>query len=203
MHSSFVPYRLAAAYLKQRLPSTDDLDVGIICGSGLAGLSNVVEDRIHIPYTDIPGYQDCTVAGHSGEVVYGTLSGTKVLCFRGRFHSYEGHSLHTTALPVRVMRCLGIRTVIITNASGALNPGYKQGDIICLSDHVALPQLTGSNPLMGPNDEEMGTRFPAMSHDLYPNANWRQMVSAAATQENVTGLRMEGVYCFVSGVRTS
>ena len=164
--------------------------VGIICGSGFSGLSSAFDNddttnndnntsssssssktkttktktktTLTIPYKDIPGFPaHCTVAGHKGEVVFGTLAGVATMCFRGRFHSYEGHDMKTVVLPVYVMRCLKVAVCIVTNAAGGLNPNYNVGDVVCISDHLALPQLAGNNPLIGKNDDELGPRFPA------------------------------------------
>jgi purine-nucleoside phosphorylase len=130
--------------------------VGIICGSGLSELSKAMEEpdndddaeaettTLTVRYSDIPGFPShCTVAGHKGEVVFGTLGGVPTVCFRGRFHSYEGHDMKTVVLPVNVMRCLGVRVCIVTNAAGGLNPDYKVGDVVAVSDHLAIPLLAG------------------------------------------------------------
>lgn len=121
------------------------------------------------------------------------------MCFRGRFHSYEGHDMKTVVLPVHVMRCLNVQICIVTNAAGALNPNYNVGDVVCISDHLALPQLAGKNPLIGPNDDELGPRFPATSN-AYPD-ELREAAKAAAEQMGIDFLIPHGVYCFVSGVR--
>ena len=147
MDESFKPYRIAAAYLWKRLESEGvPLPVlGVICGSGLSGLSETLEGKIlKIKYSDIPGFPaHCTVAGHKGEVVFGMLSGVPTMCFRGRFHSYEGHDMKTVVLPVYVMRCLTVKVVMVTNAAGGLNSNYSVGNVICVSDHLAIPQLAG------------------------------------------------------------
>jgi Phosphorylase superfamily len=148
MDPSFVPYRIAAAYLLEILEkATVPLpSVGIICGSGLSELSNAMSaaNTLTVKYSSIPGFPaHCTVAGHKGEVVFGMLSGVPTMCFRGRFHSYEGHDMKTVVLPVNVMRCLGVKICIVTNAAGGLNPEYRVGDVIAVSDHLAIPLLAG------------------------------------------------------------
>lgn len=167
MDVTHVPYRLAAAYLAKqlRLGHMQCPQIGIVCGSGLSGLSQTLTgETLTVQYADIPGFPaHCTVAGHKGEVVFGTLSGVPTMCFRGRFHSYEGHDMKTVVLPVYVMRCLCVKIVIITNAAGGLNPTYKVGDVVAVSDHHAVPQLAGKNALVGPNDDELGPRFPVCS----------------------------------------
>ena len=171
MDPSFVPYRAAAAFLKKKLSAAGVASptVGIICGSGLSGLSSTLEGpTLTVKYSDIPGFPSkCTVAGHKGEVVFGVLGGVPAMCFRGRFHSYEGYDMKTVALPVTVMRCLQVKLLIVTNAAGGLNPDYHAGDVVVVADHVAIPQIAGKNPLIGPNDEELGPRFPPTS-DMYP-----------------------------------
>lgn len=199
---SFIPYRIAGNYLKGRLEKAALAlpTVGIICGSGLSGLSETLNaPTLTIKYSDIPGFPaHCTVAGHKGEVVFGTLEGVPTMCFRGRFHSYEGHNMKVTVLPVYVMRCLNVRVCIITNAAGALNPEYKVGDVLCVTDHLAIPQLAGKNPLVGPNDDELGPRFPATSN-AYP-IELRNAAMEAAKELKMDFVRPSGVYCFVSGV---
>ena len=201
MHVSFVPYRLAAAYLRRRLEQAEIMTpkVGIICGSGLAGLSQALEGKtLTIPYADIPGFPThCTVQGHKEEVVFGQLAGVPAVCFRGRFHSYEGHPMKTVVLPVTVMRCLNVQVCLVTNAAGGLNPDYEVGDVVAISDHLAIPQLAGNNALTGPNDEDLGPRFPATSNCYDPEL--RQIVQAAAHTLGLDFLRTHGTYCFVAG----
>lgn len=202
MDPSFVPYRAAASYLHNRLrvAGLPLPQVGIICGSGLSELSQALEGlTLSVDYGSIPGFPNkCTVAGHKGEVVFGLLSGVPTICFRGRFHSYEGHDMKTVVLPVYVMRCLSVRILIVTNAAGGLNPEYNVGDVCCVDDHLAIPQLAGKNPLIGPNDDELGPRFPATS-----NAYFEPLRLAAGQASKELGfdfVRPEGsCYCFVSG----
>ncbi|KAG7364567.1 purine nucleoside phosphorylase [Nitzschia inconspicua] len=201
MDESFLPYRVAAAYLSKKLEDEgmDFPQVGVICGSGLSELSKALEGQtLAVKYSDIPGFPaHCTVAGHKGEVVFGNLSGVPACCFRGRFHSYEGHDMKTVVLPVTVMRCLKVKIVIVTNAAGGLNPDYKVGDVVCVSDHLAIPQLAGKNPLVGPNDEELGPRFPATSNAY--NEDLRKSAKTAADEMGIDFLKTHGTYCFVSG----
>lgn len=201
MNESFLPYRIAAHYLSDRLVAKGMAFpvVGIICGSGLSELSKALEgETLAVNYSDIPGFPaHCTVAGHEGEVVFGQLGGVPACCFRGRFHSYEGHDMKTTVLPVTVMRCLRVKVVIVTNAAGGLNPDYQVGDVVCVSDHLAIPQLAGKNPLVGPNDDELGPRFPATS-DAY-NQNLRKVAKEASDEMKLDFVKTHGTYCFVSG----
>jgi len=155
-------YRSIAAYLQTKSDITPTL--GIVCGSGLSNLSETMTDCQTIKYSDIPSFPAPTVAGHKGELVFGYLSGVPTVCLRGRFHSYEGHPMGMCALPIRVMRCLGCKLVVITNAAGGLNPSYNVGDVAVIQDHLALPNMTHQNPLIGHNDSELGPRFPPMSN---------------------------------------
>ena len=201
MHSTFVPYRLAGAYLQERLENAGMPmpSIGIICGSGLSGLSSTLESpTLTVLYSEIPGFpSDTSVAGHKGEVVFGKIHGVPTMCFRGRFHSYEGHDMKTTVLPVNVMRCLNVKLAIITNAAGGLNPSYKVGDVVAVSDHLAIPQLAGKNPLVGPNDDELGPRFPPTSN-AYPD-NLREAAMKAGKGLGFDFMHAHGTYCFVSG----
>lgn len=201
MDESFIPYRVAAHYLAEQLEDAGMPSpiVGVICGSGLSELSKAMDGKtLTVKYSDIPGFPaHCTVAGHKGEVVFGNLSGIPAVCFRGRFHSYEGHDMKTVALPVTVMRCLSIKVVIVTNAAGGLNRDLKVGDVICVSDHLALPQLAGKNPLIGPNDDELGPRFPPTSNAY--SDELRKVAVQAAKELDIDFVRPSGTYCFVSG----
>ena len=204
MDESFLPYRVAAQHLKDQLEKAELAFpmVGVICGSGLSGLSKALEGNktLTVPYADIPGFPaHCTVAGHEGEVVFGLLSGIPTACFRGRFHSYEGHDMKTTALPVTVMRCLStIKVVLLTNAAGGLNPDFNVGDVVCVTDHLALPQMAGKNPLIGPNDDELGPRFPPTSN-AYCDELREAALKAAKTLGYDTFVQPQGTYAFVSG----
>ena len=137
--------------------------IGLVLGSGLGKLADQLDDRRVIPYADIPGWPRSTVHGHQGNLVIGVLEGQVVAAQQGRAHYYEGYSLQEVTFPIRVMNELGIGTVILTNAAGGVNPAYEVGDLMLLEDHVNLPGMVGANPLMGPNDDELGLRFVGMS----------------------------------------
>lgn len=173
-------------------------EIGVICGSGLSGLSRCLEKPHTINYSEIPGFPKATVVGHSGELVFGELHGTSVVCMRGRFHTYEGHDIQTTTLPVRVMSLLGVKTLIVTNAAGGLNETFNVGDVMIIGDHFNAPGLAGKHPLVGPNDLRFGDRFTPLSecYDLkLQRIAWR-----AAKQVGIEHkVRRNGVYCFVSG----
>ncbi|HEY7624696.1 MAG TPA: purine-nucleoside phosphorylase [Candidatus Limnocylindria bacterium] len=133
--------------------------IAVVLGSGLGGLATEVQDASRISYGDIPGFRRSTAPGHAGELVVGMLSGKDVAVMNGRMHYYEGYEISEVAFPMRVFRAWGVRTVILTNACGGLNPAYKAGDLMVLSDHI---NFMGVNPLRGPNDDALGPRFPDM-----------------------------------------
>lgn len=169
--------------------------VGIILGSGLNDLADSVQKADIIPYGDLPNWPISTVHGHAGRLVLGELERQTVFIMQGRIHFYEGYSMSQITLPVRVMQRLGLEIMIVTNAAGGVNPGFTPGDVMLITDHLNLIGMTGFNPLMGPNLDELGPRFPDMSQ-----AYDRKLMDAArkaAAQNNITLL--EGVYCALSG----
>lgn len=134
--------------------------IGIVLGSGLGNLASEIVVEKEIPYQDIPHFPISTVKGHCGKLLFGLLNGVPVLAMSGRFHYYEGHSPANVAYPIRVMRQLGIETLLLSNAAGAVNPDYKVGDLVIISDHISFFTI---NPLLGQNEEKLGPRFPDMS----------------------------------------
>ncbi|OQO70009.1 purine-nucleoside phosphorylase [Enterococcus villorum] len=169
-----------------------EIDFGLILGSGLGELAEEIEEAIVIPYDQIPFFPTSTVVGHAGQLVYGTLSGKKVLAMQGRFHFYEGHSMQTVTYPVRVMAALHAHSVIVTNACGGVNESFVPGDLMLITDHI---NYTGQNPLIGPNEDEIGPRFPDMS-DAY-TYTYREVAKEAAKKLNLD--LKEGVYMGYSG----
>jgi len=133
--------------------------IGLVLGSGLGVLAEEIAQPVRIPYSDIPGFPLSTVPGHQGNLVLGKLAGQLVAAQQGRAHFYEGYSLQQLTFPIRVMKALGIHTVILSNAAGGLNRDYQVGDLMLLEDHINLPGMVGANPLMGPNDDALGPRF--------------------------------------------
>lgn len=133
------PYVVAADYLLKRTNMRPE--IGIICGSGLSGLSNSLQNSQTVNYEDIPGFPQATVAGHTGELVFGTIGGIQCVCMRGRFHYYEGNSMEKVVLPVRAMRLMGVKLLIVTNAAGGLNPDFNVGDIMIIQDHFGTVSL--------------------------------------------------------------
>src|SRR5215831_17138805 len=137
--------------------------VGLILGSGLGDLAAEIQDATVIPYGEIPHFPRSTVVGHAGRLLIGMLEHVPVVVMQGRFHFYEGYTMQAITLPVRVMRVLGAQTLIVTNAAGGLNPAYRPGDFMLIRDHINLLGLAGINPLIGPNDERLGARFPPLA----------------------------------------
>jgi len=171
--------------------------VGIICGSGLGGLVDNVENKEEFKYEDIPGFPVSTVQGHAGKLVFGTLKGKQVVCLQGRFHFYEGHGIHKCTLPVRVMGTLGIKVLIVTNAAGGVNRSFKVGDIMVIKDHVGFPMVAGNHPLVGLNDERFGPRFPSMN-TVY-DRKYQNLALDIAKESGYESFIRQGCYCMFSG----
>lgn len=138
--------------------------MGIICGSGLGDLVNILDNPVSIPYAKIPHFPQSTVVGHSGELVFGERDRVPVVCMRGRVHLYEGYDVIECIRPVRLMAMLGIEVLCVTNAAGNVNKNFKPGDFMVIKDHISFPSLAGENPLRGPHDDRFGDRFVTMSN---------------------------------------
>jgi purine-nucleoside phosphorylase len=166
--------------------------VGIIMGTGLHRLADSIEIRESVDYANIPNFPVSTVESHKGRLLFGTIAGKEVVAMQGRFHFYEGYSMQQIALPVRVMKYLGVHTLLVSNAAGALNPAYKKGELMLIEDHI---HLQSSNPLIGKNDEKMGPRFPDMSapYDAQLRSEIKKIATAHFIRIN------EGVYASVNG----
>ncbi|MEZ4869918.1 MAG: purine-nucleoside phosphorylase [Caldilineaceae bacterium] len=186
-------YDEAAVYI--RTHTRHQPTIALVLGSGLGPLAEQIEAADRIPYGDIPHFPVSTVMGHAGRMVIGKLAGATVCAMQGRFHFYEGYSLQQVTLPVRVMKRLGIETLILTNAAGGVNPAFAVGDIMLMEDHINLVGMTGNNPLMGPNLEEFGTRFPPLNRTY--TQRLRQLTVAVAVEQGLALQR--GVYCWLSG----
>lgn len=186
-------YQQAADYIRGRTRHAPKF--GLILGSGLGGLADSVENADRITSTDIPHWPRSTVEGHAGQLVIGRRCGQSVLVQQGRVHFYEGLSMQQITLPVRVMFELGIKYLIVTNAAGGINPTFKPGDVMLITDHINLVGMTGFNPLIGPNDPDLGPRFPDMS-----NVYDRELRAVAVRVAADSGLTLrQGVYCHLSG----
>jgi purine-nucleoside phosphorylase len=166
--------------------------VGVVLGSGLGAFADTLGGLVKIPYTELPHMPPSAVAGHAGNLCFGTSEGVPVVCMQGRAHLYEGHSVERVVQGVRTMARLGVSSVLLTNAAGGLEPAWAAGDLMVVSDHI---NLTGSSPLLGPNDETLGARFPDMSEAYDPGL--RTALRAVAEKARIV-LR-EGVYAALLG----
>ena len=149
---------LAAKFIKEKIGDFIP-EVGIILGSGLGDYADGFESVV-IPYKEIPGFESSNVQGHKGQLVFAEINGKKVVMMQGRYHFYEGYSMQTVTFPVKVMKKLGVKTLIVTNAAGAVTEEFKPGDLMFITDHI---NFMGTNPLIGKNDDSLGVRFPDMS----------------------------------------
>ena len=180
----------ATAFIRQRWSLAPK--VSIILGSGLGGISGALADAVTISYDEIPHFARSTAHGHAGQLVCGLLDGVPVVVMEGRMHAYEGYPLQQITLPVRVMKRLGAGLLVVTNACGGLNPQYRTGDLMVIEDHI---NLLGDNPLIGINDERLGSRFPDMSAPYTPALI--EAALAVARREDFAAQR--GVYVAVTG----
>ncbi|RXM95938.1 Purine nucleoside phosphorylase [Acipenser ruthenus] len=222
MGYTYEEYKVTADWL---LANTEHRPlIAIICGSGLGGLAEILKDQKVFSYSDIPNFPQSTVHGHAGRLVFGTLKGKSCVCMQGRFHLYEGYPIwkrqtksagksanklltlsrsvefsaeHLVTFPIRIFRLLGVETAIVTNAAGGLNENYKVGDIMLIKDHLNMPGFAGNNPLVGPNDERFGLRFPCMS-DAY-DRDLRKLAKTVARDLGYSDFLKEGVYCVLGG----
>lgn len=182
--------REAVAAIRERTGLVPE--IGLILGSGLGDLAEQIEDATVIPYGEIPHFPVSTVAGHAGRLVIGRLEGKPVVAMQGRFHYYEGYSMAQVAFPVYVMKFLGTKVLIVTNAAGGMNKAFQPGDLMLIVDHL---NFTGDNPLIGPNDDELGPRFPDMSRAYDP-----ELIALAEQKAQELGIRVQkGVYAGISG----
>ena len=177
-------------FLRERLPVPPVL--GIILGSGLGEFAETISGAVRLPYSEIPEFPSSSVVGHAGLLVGGTVANAPVVVLSGRIHYYEGHPMHEVVFPARVLGLLGCRTVIVTNAAGGINTAFKPGDLMLIEDHI---NLFGTNPLVGPNDERLGPRFPDMS-DAY-RKDLRKLAATVARRERIP--LQSGVYLGVHG----
>jgi purine-nucleoside phosphorylase len=183
--------RDAAEAVRAQAPGPE-AEVALILGTGLGGLASAIDVQARVPYAAIPGFPLSTVESHAGRLLRGRLGGRPVVAMEGRFHRYEGYSLEDVAFPVRVMHALGAKVLLVSNACGGMDPHWQAGDLVLISDHL---NLLGGNPLVGPNDESLGPRFPDMSTAYDPGLRGFARETAAAY-----GLVLrEGIYAAVAG----
>ena len=180
-----------AAYLKTMVSYRPE--TGIILGTGLGHLADEITDKVEIPYEQIPHFPLSTVEGHSGKLIFGKLGGKEILAMQGRFHYYEGYDMKQVTFPVRVFKAMGVKTLFVSNAAGGMNPDFKVGDIMIITDHI---NLFPEHPLRGKNHEELGTRFPDMSEAYSP-----RLIAKANEIAERNGIKVQhGVYVGTSGL---
>ena len=198
VHFDHTDYDRAADFVRTQTnrdrPSEQPL-VGLVLGSGLSLLAESIADAITIPYEHIPHFPASTVAGHAGRLLIGALAGQTVVAMQGRIHLYEGYTAEEITFPIRVMRRLGVETLILTNAAGGLNPNFHVGDLMLLVDHINFVGMAGHNPLVGPNIPSFGPRFPSMT-ETYA-LSLRRL--ALTTARNLQISLRQGVYAYLAG----
>ena len=180
-----------AAFLKQKTAGFEP-EIAVVLGSGLGSFADRIEVAATIPYSQIPHFKQTAVAGHSGNLIFGQVGGRKVVCQQGRYHFYEGHHITEVVFPIRVMAKLGAQTLVVTNAAGGINGDFGVGDIMMIRDHI---NFQGTNPLIGPNDDTFGPRFPDMTFAYDPD--YRQQMREVSKSLDIP-IR-EGVYLAVTG----
>lgn len=192
MENLMAKLKEAAAYINEKTKGLK-IDAGLVLGSGLGDLAEEITDKIIIPYKDIPNFPVSTVPGHAGRLVIGGLEGKNVLCMQGRFHFYEGWGMDQVVFPVQVMRVLGIKNLVLTNAAGCVNKNWEPGNLMIITDHLKL--TTSENPLRGHNEPELGERFFDMSRAYDP-----ELADIARKVAKKQGIPIkEGVYMFFAG----
>ena len=177
-------------YIKEKIKNQPE--IGIVLGSGLGDFADAIEDKVEIPYTEIPGFPVSTVKGHDRKLIFGQINSMEVCVMKGRIHYYEGYDIKEVVYPIEVLAGLGIKTIILTNAAGGVNTDFEPADLMIITDHI---NLMGKNPLIGPNDEDLGPRFPDMT-DLYN----KELVEIAENSAKKLGIDIkEGVYMYFTG----
>lgn len=177
-------------YIKGKIKNQPE--IGIVLGSGLGDFADSIEDKIEIPYTEIPGFPVSTVKGHDGKLIFGKINSKEVCVMKGRIHYYEGYDIKEVVYPIEVLAGLGIKTLILTNAAGGVNTDFEPADLMIINDHI---NLMGKNQLIGPNDEDLGPRFPDMT-DLYN----KDLIEVAEKSAKKLGIDIqEGVYMYFTG----
>ena len=190
MNEPFAFYEKTADYVKSKAPFVPE--IALILGTGLGPLAGQIENPVSLDYREIPNFLVSTAPDHAGKLIFGTLEGKKLVCMSGRFHSYEGYDFEQLSIPVRLFKLLGVKQVIVTNAAGGVNEGYRPGDIMIISDHI---KLNGASPMRGRNVPEFGDRFFDVSKMYTPRL--RELALRLAKN---TDLRVhEGVYFFMPG----
>ena len=192
MSEIFEKCKQAADYIKTQYDAEGA--IGLILGSGLGEMADELENAKAVNYVDIPNFPKTTVPGHAGKLILGYIDGVKVLCMQGRFHFYEGNDMKTVVMPVRVMKLLGVKALIVTNAAGGVNRSFKEGTLMIIDDFI---NFMGQNPLYGPNADEFGTRFPDMTLAIDPKYN--ALAKQCAKDLGIDDIVRSGVYMSFSG----
>ena len=187
------PYKETATYIRARTQL--EPTIGLVLGSGLSSLADQLDQADVFSYQQLPHFAQTTVHGHTGRMLVGKLEGKTVLVMQGRFHFYEGHTMQRITFPIRVMGVLGIQTLIVTNAAGGLAPRFSPGELMLITDHINMVGMGGRNPLIGPNDPELGPRFPDMSQAYDPGL---QQIARQVARASGIPLQ-EGVYVCLAG----
>lgn len=190
MENMYKKIKETSAFIAEKIKIKPE--IGLILGSGLGELADEIDNAVKIPYGDIPNFPVSTVEGHAGQLVIGELDGKSLVAMQGRFHFYEGYSMQEVTFPVRVMKELGVDLMLITNACGGMNKSFQPGDLMIITDHI---NMTGANPLIGPNENELGPRFPDMSHAYTPEL----VTSVEQIANNLEINLQKGVYAGVTG----
>nr|WP_071027711.1 purine-nucleoside phosphorylase [Peptoniphilus raoultii] len=180
----------AVKHLEEKIKNVPE--IGIILGSGLGNFAEVIEEKIEIPYGDIPNFQSSTVKGHDGKLIFGKIAGKYLVAMKGRIHYYEGKGIEASVFPIKVLCALKIKKLIVTNAAGGVNKDFKAGDLMIIRDHVNFAQI---NPLIGPNDEEIGPRFPDMTYSYS-----KELIKKAEEVGEKLNINLQkGVYFYFTG----
>ncbi len=190
MRYAYGYYKKASDYIREKIG--EDVEIGLILGSAMGSIANQIEDKITIEYKEIPNFLVSTVDDHAGLLIAGKLGGKRVICMSGRFHYYEGYDFEKLAIPVRVLKLLGVKKLIVTNAAGAINEDFSQGDLVLIKDHI---KLSGASPLRGTNIREFGPRFVDVS-DMYTKS-LRDKAKEIGKDININ--LKEGVYFYATG----
>ncbi|CAJ0602664.1 unnamed protein product [Cylicocyclus nassatus] len=185
-----------SSFIRSQLGDRAHAEVGIIYGSGLGPIAELIESPSVLPYEKIPGFHAAQVIGHKGNLLFGKMNGKDVVCMQGRFHPFEHHmDLALCSFPVRVMQQLGVKILLVTNAAGGINPNFKHGDLMLIKDHIFMPALCGFSPMVALNDPRFGARFVSM-HDAY-DKSLRNLAKQIAEKNNIH--LFEGVYVMTGG----
>ncbi|KAI3383592.1 hypothetical protein SNEBB_007831 [Seison nebaliae] len=174
------------------------MDIGKNCGTGLNVLSDKVSDKLLIKYNEIPQFPVTTAPGHEGNLIVGRIGNKDIMIMQGRFHPFEGYDFATCAMPIRIMKMVGVKTLIVTLTAGAINRSYNVGDIMIIKDHINFPGFAGNNPLIGINDLRFGPRFPA-TNNAYTSVLREKTMSIALKKLNFKDIIHEGIYAMTGG----